>query len=82
MGLYWVNIDSGNAVKQQAITWANVDSDMYRHMTSLGHNELKNLCGFLHSWVGHRERNEIYVEIHRERFLYYSNAELWLFLCR
>ena len=26
---------------QQAITWANVDSDLYRHMASLGHNEFK-----------------------------------------
>ena len=28
------------AVRQQAITWANVDLDPCRHMTSLGHNEL------------------------------------------
>ena len=32
---YWLG-----AVRQQAITWANVDSDPWRHMTSLGHNEL------------------------------------------
>ena len=25
---------------QQAIAWANVDSDLCRHMASLGHNEL------------------------------------------
>ena len=25
---------------QEAITWANVDPDLYRHMASLGHNEL------------------------------------------
>ena len=28
------------AVRQQAITWANVDTDPCRHMASLGHNEL------------------------------------------
>ena len=27
------------AVMQQAITWANVDPDLSRHMASLGHNE-------------------------------------------
>ena len=30
---------SGNAVKQQAITWANVDPNICRHMVSLDHNE-------------------------------------------
>ena len=28
------------AVRQQAITWANIDPGFCRHMTSLGHNEL------------------------------------------
>ena len=28
------------AVRQQAITWANVDPDLCCHMASLGHNEL------------------------------------------
>ena len=28
------------AVRQQAITWANFDSDLCRHLASLGHNEL------------------------------------------
>ena len=28
------------AVRQQAITWVNVDPDLCRHMVSLGHNEL------------------------------------------
>ena len=28
-------------VRKQAITWANVDPDLRRHMASLGHNELK-----------------------------------------
>ena len=29
------------AVRQQAITWANVDPDLCRQMASLGLNELK-----------------------------------------
>ena len=28
------------AVRQQPITWANVDPDLCRYMVSLGHNEL------------------------------------------
>ena len=28
------------AVRQQAITWTNVDPELGRHMVSLGHNEL------------------------------------------
>ena len=28
------------AIRQQAITWANVDPDLCRHMASLGLNEL------------------------------------------
>ena len=28
------------AVRQQAITWTNVDPDVCRHLVSLGHNEL------------------------------------------
>ena len=28
------------AVRQQVITWANVDSDLCHHMVALGHNEL------------------------------------------
>ena len=30
------------AVLHQAITWAQVDPDLCRHMASLSHNELKN----------------------------------------
>ena len=37
-GLHWWAVNIG-AVRQQAITWANVDSDHSRHMASLGHNE-------------------------------------------
>ena len=29
------------AVRQQAITWANVDPDLCHHMVALGHNGLK-----------------------------------------
>ena len=28
------------AIRQQAISWANLDSDLYRHMASIGYNEL------------------------------------------
>ena len=28
------------AIKQQAITWVNVDQDLCHHMASLGHKEL------------------------------------------
>ena len=38
-----------DAVRQQAITWANVDPDHCRHMVSLGHNELNILV-----WVTER----------------------------
>ena len=31
------------AVRQQAITWASVDLDPCRHMTSLGHNQLSEI---------------------------------------
>ena len=43
-GLHWwsVNIGSGNGLVQLAITWANVDPDLYCHLASLGHNELIN----------------------------------------
>ena len=36
---HWFRLWLG-AVRQQAITWANVDSDHCRHMAPLGHNEL------------------------------------------
>ena len=34
---YWLG-----AVRQQANTWLNVDTDLCHHMASLGHNELKH----------------------------------------
>ena len=36
---YWFRYWFG-AVKQQAITWANVDPDLCCHMVSLGHSKL------------------------------------------
>ena len=36
---HWFGIWLG-AVRQQSITWANVDPDLCRHMPSLGHSEL------------------------------------------
>ena len=35
------------AVRQQAITWANVDPDLCCHMASLGHNELTHQHPFV-----------------------------------
>ena len=43
MGRWQISLVSGNdfgAVRQQAITWANIDAGLYRHMASLGQNEL------------------------------------------
>ena len=33
-----------NYIRQQAITWANVDPDVCRQMVSLGLNELRIFC--------------------------------------
>ena len=38
------------AVKQQAITWANVESVTYSPMASLGHNELTNVTSIKSTW--------------------------------
>ena len=35
---HWFSLWLG-AIRQQAITWANVNPDLCRHMASLGHNE-------------------------------------------
>ena len=35
-------------VRQQAITWANVDPELCRHMVPLGHNEIK--VGRFYDW--------------------------------
>ena len=39
MSQHWFKLWLG-AIRQQAITWANVDPDVCRHLASLGHNEL------------------------------------------
>ena len=43
---WWVNIGSGNIglvpSGNKAITWANVDPDLCRHIASLGLNELRS----------------------------------------
>ena len=39
----WVYIGSGSAIRQQAITWANVDPDQCLPMPSPGHNELNTI---------------------------------------
>ena len=43
LGQHWFRSWLG-AVRQQAITWTNVNTDLYRHMASLGHN-VKKRCG-------------------------------------
>ena len=46
-----VNIGLGNVARQQAITWTNIDSDLWHHMASPGHNELTHLSLELHIFV-------------------------------
>ena len=52
IALIWMSVDFTDdqstfvqvmigAVRQQAITWTNVDPDLWHHMASLGHNELR-----------------------------------------
>ena len=43
---YWFRQWLG-AVREQAITWANVDLDLCHHMTTLGHNELISLKEYI-----------------------------------
>ena len=58
---HWCRLWLG-AVRQQAITWANVDPDLCHHMASLSHNEIKlqhhlygTLCYIgLWSWSRHQ----------------------------
>ena len=38
------------AVRQQAITWTNVDPDLCRHMVSLGQNELTHCHAYKQLW--------------------------------
>ena len=37
------------AIRQQAITWTNVDPDIFHHMASPGHNELKAMAEYVSS---------------------------------
>ena len=39
------------AVRQQDITWANVDLDLCRHMVSLGQNASRNMNRHLHTFI-------------------------------
>ena len=36
-------------IRQQAITWADVDPDLSGHMASLGHNELRSVFDLISS---------------------------------
>ena len=40
-----------SAVRQQAITWANVDPDLCHHMVSLGHNEFLSWILLFSIWI-------------------------------
>ena len=51
--LIWMSLDftDDGALRQQAITWANVDPDLCPHLASLGHNNLiehTNHVGMVH----------------------------------
>ena len=48
IALIWMSLLG--AVRQQAITWANVDPDLCRHMASLGPNELMFRCCYWWFW--------------------------------
>ena len=69
------------AVRQQAITWANVDSDLCRHMASLGHSEFwyeqfeVNLGPFLTNISGH-----VRTASANERRCYICNV-FWHLIC-
>ena len=52
--IYLESISSEIAIRQQAITWANVDLDLCLNMASLGHNELTN-DAVLASWILHQK---------------------------
>ena len=52
---HWFELWIG-AIRQQNITWANVDPDLWRHIVSLGHdgsntkNQCPHYCTF-HQWI-------------------------------
>ena len=77
---YWLG-----AVRQQAITWINVDPDLSRHMVSLGHNELMYYLMLLLvvNWCqlpGWASTMSLWIDSHAERkltftgFLYNKSA--------
>ena len=47
MGQHWFTYWFG-AIRRQAITWTNVEPDLFQHMASLGHSESINpyRCGY------------------------------------
>ena len=49
------------AIRQQAITWANVDSDLCRFMASPGHNELS----IINTWMPEQNDHELYLGLTR-----------------
>ena len=67
MSLYFtgVSIDWGNGLVQQAITWANFDPDLCRHMVSLGHNELTWTNSLAPVRSGFDFKNEIFNPVYR-----------------
>ena len=60
IALRWLSLDLTDgkfrewlgAIRQQAITWANVDPDLCRHMASLGPSELSSVSA-AHLKIGH-----------------------------
>ena len=66
------------AVRQQVITWANVDPDLCHHMVSLCRNELK---------TSHSSLVIVYcilwkIVLHRDHFLFNFTVFIYLQLCR
>ena len=46
LGQHWIRWWLG-AVRQQAMTWANIDLDLSHHMASLGHSDSMLYYGYL-----------------------------------
>ena len=68
------------AVRQQAIIWHNVDPNLWRHMESLGHNEL--IVHWKILWKNHYRYYLLMIQWHRKPsqtlFLFW----MMVFLCR
>ena len=82
IALIWMSLDftddqstlfqvMAGAVRQQAITWDNVDPDLCRHMVSLGHNELR--------MSSYPYRNSRYEDktVSGPSYLYDGNTQTW-----